>query len=90
MDNVVPHASIAVVRCGNCVICDNRKLLTQGLCLVCYREYKDWGPGGWKEEFGEIIKRCRNNKKFAYMLYSSLKNVLAKEAFKERFGPFPL
>lgn len=85
MDKVSENM-ITRVCCGKCAACDTKALLHEGLCRSCHVKYKDWGPGGWKPEFAEILLRCRKNKAFAYVLYTKLKNTLRKQKFAAEFG----
>jgi hypothetical protein len=83
--------NIGIVRldCGNCAACSTKALLREGLCRKCHVEFKDWGPGGWQSKYAPILQRCRENKMFALVLYSRLKNELARDKFAKSFGPFP-
>lgn len=82
MDKIVNVCS------GSCASCSKNSLLREELCRECYSKYKNWGPGGWKPAYAEILRKCKADKKFAYMLYSRLTSELAKAEFESSFGPF--
>ena len=91
MDNTEQSTTTNVVQlcAGSCASCNKRSLLHEELCRGCHEQYKDWGPGGWKAEYGPILRKCRSDKKFAFVLYTKLKNEFSRGKFSAAFGPFP-
>lgn len=72
---------------GSCAACQRHSVLNEGLCKKCHVTYKDWGPGGWRPMYADILRRCRTDKAFAFMLYSRMSNAAAKDQFEGLVGP---